>query len=47
MSKDIQQHLAFKKKLRMNSEEKLMAKKIEQANNAAMFTKTQGNKYVR
>lgn len=31
----------------MNSEEKLMAKKIEQANNAAMFTKTQGNKYVR
>lgn len=24
-----------------------MAKKIEQANNAAMFTKTQGNKYVR
>jgi len=47
MAKDIKQNLAIKNKIRMNSEERLMAKKIEQANNAAMFTKTLGNKYVR
>jgi hypothetical protein len=46
MSKDIKAQLAFKKKLRMNSEEKLAAKMVEQAN-AAKYTKTHGNKYVR
>jgi hypothetical protein len=46
MSKDIKQHLAIKKKIRMNSEDKLLAKKIEQAN-AAKYTKTHGNNYVR
>lgn len=47
MAKDIKLQIGFKKKLRMNSEEKLMAKKVEQANNAAKYAKTQGNKYVR
>jgi hypothetical protein len=46
MSKDIKQHLEIKKKIRMNSEDKLLAKKIEQAN-AAKYTKTHGNNYVR
>lgn len=45
MSKDIKQQLAIKK-LRVNSEEKLMAKKVEDANNAK-YTKTMGNKYVK
>jgi hypothetical protein len=30
----------------MNSEEKLMARKVEQSNNV-VYTKTQGNKYAR
>jgi hypothetical protein len=46
MSKDIKQHLEIKKKIRMNSEDKLLAKKIEQAN-AAKYTKTDRNNYVR
>ena len=46
MSKDIKQHLEIKKKIRMNSEDKLLAKKIEQAN-AAKYTKTDRNKYAR
>ena len=40
------QQLAIKKKIRMNSEEKLMAKKVEQAN-ANKFAKNNQNKYVR
>lgn len=40
-------HLSFKRKIRMNSEEKLMANKVAQANNAMIFTKKSDKKYVR